>query len=75
MSLQVYLTTLDIKQEMAIIEYLENTETFEPQLIRALIFKVILYTDRIQIIIKKNALIPVLLSMVYKSKLEITPSL
>lgn len=29
--IQVYLTTLDIKQEMAIIEYLENTETFEPQ--------------------------------------------
>lgn len=70
--MQVYLATLDIKQEMAIIKYLENTETFEPLFIRALIFKVILYTDRIQIIIKKNALIPVLLSMVYKSKLKIS---
>ena len=72
--IQVYLATLDIKQEMAIIKYLEDTETFDPLFIRTLIFKVILYTDRIQIVIKKNALIPVLLSMVFKSKLEISCS-
>lgn len=66
--IQPYFATLDIKQEIGIIKYLEKEETIEPAFIRRLIFKVIVQTDRIQIILKKNEIVPVLLMIVFNIK-------